>query len=128
MDLVGGVLLWKLPSLLSNVSGLSFGYLFMSPQQNIIKQLNPLIAIVIVIIIVDSSFVPPIIYAVFGSSKNVAVGTVAAASLLMASIISSDVSPTEQTELYVRLFYTAAFIAGIFQLALGVFRWVIENC
>lgn len=69
-----------------------------------------------------SSFVPPIIYALFGSSKNLAVGTVAAASLLMASIISAEVSPTEQTELYLRLFYTATFVTGIFQLALGVFR------
>ncbi|KAJ4958524.1 hypothetical protein NE237_025635 [Protea cynaroides] len=34
-----------------------------------------------------SSFVPPLIYAIFGSSKDLAVGTVAAASLLLASTL-----------------------------------------
>uniref|UniRef100_A0A453FI31 SLC26A/SulP transporter domain-containing protein n=1 Tax=Aegilops tauschii subsp. strangulata TaxID=200361 RepID=A0A453FI31_AEGTS len=69
-----------------------------------------------------SSFVPPLLYAVFGSSNNLAVGTVAAASLLLASIIEDEVSPEDNPELYLHLFYTAAFFTGIFQTALGVFR------
>ncbi|KAL5975157.1 hypothetical protein ACLOJK_031836 [Asimina triloba] len=69
-----------------------------------------------------SSFVPPLIYALFGTSKDMAVGTVAAASLLLASIISAEVSPTEDPQLYVNLFITAAFFTGVFQTALGFLR------
>uniref|UniRef100_A0ACD5VQC0 Uncharacterized protein n=1 Tax=Avena sativa TaxID=4498 RepID=A0ACD5VQC0_AVESA len=69
-----------------------------------------------------SSFVPPLLYAVFGSSNNLAVGTVAAASLLLASIIEDEVLPEDDPERYLQLFYTAAFFTGIFQTALGVFR------
>ncbi|ONM38590.1 putative sulfate transporter 3.5 [Zea mays] len=70
-----------------------------------------------------SSFVPPLLYAVFGSSNNLAVGTVAAASLLLASIIETEVPPEENPQLYLQLFYTAAFFTGVFQTALGVFRF-----
>ncbi|XP_058074768.1 sulfate transporter 3.1-like isoform X2 [Magnolia sinica] len=69
-----------------------------------------------------SSFVPPLIYAVFGSSKDLAVGTVAAASLLMASIIGSEVSVVKNPTLYLHLFFTAAFFTGVFQTALGFLR------
>lgn len=75
------------------------------------------------IVVIDSSFVPPLIYAVFGSSKNLAVGTVAAASLLLASIIGADVPAAEDPQLYLKTFYTAAFFTGVMQAALGIFRW-----
>lgn len=71
---------------------------------------------------VDSSFAPPLIYAVFGSSKDLAVGTVAAASLLAASIVSAKVSVSDDPTLYLHLFYTATFFTGVFQLVLGFFR------
>ncbi|KAJ8431234.1 hypothetical protein Cgig2_020779 [Carnegiea gigantea] len=69
-----------------------------------------------------SSFVPPFIYAIFGSSKTLAVGTVAACSLLIAQTIGQTVSPIENPALYLSLVYTATFIAGIVQTALGVLR------
>ncbi|KAK6941542.1 SLC26A/SulP transporter domain [Dillenia turbinata] len=69
-----------------------------------------------------SSFVPPLIYAVFGSSKHLAVGTVAASSLLMGSTIEEKVSPTTDPTLYLNLVFTATFFAGIFETALGVLR------
>jgi len=69
-----------------------------------------------------SNFVPPLIYAMLGSSKDVAVGTTAVISLLLASVISDEVSPTEKPELYIGLAMTAAFFAGVFQAALGIFR------
>ncbi|CAO2183051.1 unnamed protein product [Urochloa humidicola] len=69
-----------------------------------------------------SSFVPPLLYALFGSSNNLAVGTVAAASLLLASIIEEEVPPEDNPQLYLQLFYTAAFFTGVIQTALGVFR------
>ena len=70
----------------------------------------------------DSSFVPPFIYAVFGSSKNLAVGTVAACSLLIANTIGETVSPTDNPTLYLNLVFTATFICGIIETALGVLR------
>lgn len=70
----------------------------------------------------DSSFVPPLIYAVFGSSKNIAVGTVAACSLLIAETIEEKVSPTEDLKLYLSLVYTATFFSGLLQTVMGVLR------
>ncbi|XP_021741554.1 probable sulfate transporter 3.5 [Chenopodium quinoa] len=69
-----------------------------------------------------SSFVPPFIYAVFGSSKNLAVGTVAACSLLIANTIGEAVSPTDNPSLYLSLVFTATFFCGIIETALGLLR------
>lgn len=70
----------------------------------------------------DSSFVPPLIYAVFGCSKHLAVGTVAACSLLIADTIGAVASPEKEPTLYLHLVFTATFITGIFQFALGFLR------
>lgn len=69
-----------------------------------------------------SSFVPPIIYVILGSSKDLAVGTVAVVSLILASKIGSEVSPEENPHLYMRLVFTATFFAGVFQASLGFLR------
>ncbi|CAL4920877.1 unnamed protein product [Urochloa decumbens] len=69
-----------------------------------------------------SSFVPPLVYALMGSSKDLAVGTVAVASLLIGSMLSSQVSPTENPALYMKLALTATFFAGVFQASLGLLR------
>ncbi|KMZ62947.1 Sulfate transporter 3.1 [Zostera marina] len=69
-----------------------------------------------------SCFVPPLIYSIFGSSKNVAIGTVASASILSASIIGDEVSPIENPDLYLCLVFTSTFFAGIFQTMIGIFR------
>ncbi|WOK95633.1 hypothetical protein Cni_G04340 [Canna indica] len=69
-----------------------------------------------------SSFVPPLVYAMMGSSRDLAVGTVAVASLLIGSMLSNEVSPTEQPALYLHLAFTATFFAGLFQAALGLLR------
>uniref|UniRef100_A0A7N0ZSG9 STAS domain-containing protein n=1 Tax=Kalanchoe fedtschenkoi TaxID=63787 RepID=A0A7N0ZSG9_KALFE len=69
-----------------------------------------------------SSFIPPLIYAVFGSSKNIAVGTVAASSLLIAQNIGEEVSVDKNPTLYLNLVFTTAFITGVFQTALGFLR------
>ncbi|CAI9782511.1 unnamed protein product [Fraxinus pennsylvanica] len=68
----------------------------------------------------NSSFVPPLIYAVFGSSKNLAVGRVAACSLFIAETIEEKVSPTEDLKLYPSLVYTTTFISGLLQTAMGL--------
>lgn len=69
-----------------------------------------------------SSFVPPIIYVILGSSKDLAVGNAAVVSLILASKIGSEVSPEENPHLYMRLVFTATFFAGVFQASLGLLR------
>ncbi|XP_011078361.1 probable sulfate transporter 3.5 [Sesamum indicum] len=69
-----------------------------------------------------SSFVPPLVYAIFGSSKHLAVGTVAACSLLIAETIGELASPTTNQELYISLVFTATLFSGLFQTALGILR------
>ncbi|XP_002283184.2 sulfate transporter 3.1 [Vitis vinifera] len=69
-----------------------------------------------------SSFVPPLIYAMFGSSRDVAVGTIAVASLLLTSMIGGVVNPYENPKLYFQLAVTATFFSGVLQTALGLLR------
>ncbi|MCD9640077.1 Sulfate transporter 3.1 [Datura stramonium] len=69
-----------------------------------------------------SSFVPPLVYAVMGSSRDLAVGTVAVASLLIGSMLGDEVNPTDNPTLYLQLALTATFFAGVFEAALGIFR------
>ncbi|XAR57276.1 hypothetical protein NMG60_11025352 [Bertholletia excelsa] len=69
-----------------------------------------------------SSFVPPLIYAMLGSSKDLAIGTVAVASLLISSMIGKVVNPVDNLKLYVQLAFTATFFAGVFQASLGFLR------
>lgn len=57
-----------------------------------------------------------------GSSRDLAVGTVAVASLLIASMLGKEVSPSQNPTLYLHLAFTATFFAGIFQAALGFLR------
>ncbi|CAL0322029.1 unnamed protein product [Lupinus luteus] len=69
-----------------------------------------------------SSFVPPLIYSMFGSSKHLCVGPVSIASMIMGSMLSESVSFTQQPTLYLKLAFTATFFAGLFQASLGIFR------
>ncbi|OAY36783.1 probable sulfate transporter 3.4 [Manihot esculenta] len=69
-----------------------------------------------------SSFVPPLIYSILGSSRHLAVGPVSIASLVMGSMLSEAVSPTENQILYLKLAFTATFFAGVFQASLGLLR------
>ncbi|KAK6120065.1 hypothetical protein DH2020_046195 [Rehmannia glutinosa] len=57
-----------------------------------------------------------------GSSRDLAVGTVAVGSLLTGSMLSDVVSPTDDPKLYLHLAFTATFFAGLFEAALGFFR------
>ncbi|KAF5193759.1 Sulfate transporter 3.1 [Thalictrum thalictroides] len=68
------------------------------------------------------SFVPPLVYAIFGSSKDLAVGNVAAASLLLAAEIQTIVDNKTDPDLYRNLIFTATFITGLYQAILGIFR------
>ncbi|XP_021280360.1 sulfate transporter 3.1-like [Herrania umbratica] len=69
-----------------------------------------------------SSFIPPLVYAMMGSSRDLAVGTVAVASLLTASMLGQEVNAAENPKLYLHLAFTATFFAGLLQASLGLLR------
>ncbi|KAG6417409.1 hypothetical protein SASPL_119567 [Salvia splendens] len=69
-----------------------------------------------------SSFVPPLIYAMMGSSRDIAIGPVAVVSLLLGSMLRAEIDPKLHKADYERLAFTATFFAGITQFALGFFR------
>ncbi|KAL6001495.1 putative sulfate transporter 3.3 [Asimina triloba] len=69
-----------------------------------------------------SSFVPPLVYAVLGSSRDLAVGPVSIASLILGSLLRQEVSPTKEPALFLRLAFTTTFFAGLFQASLGILR------
>ncbi|KAL8485149.1 hypothetical protein ACS0TY_027445 [Phlomoides rotata] len=69
-----------------------------------------------------SSFVPPLVYAMLGSSRDMAVGTSAVASLMISSMLGKEVNPHQNPKLYMQLVFVATFFAGIFQASLGLLR------
>ncbi|XP_020672402.1 sulfate transporter 1.2 [Dendrobium catenatum] len=69
-----------------------------------------------------SSFVPPLVYAVMGSSRDIAIGPVAVVSLLLGNLLQDEFDPKLNKEEYHRLAVTATFFAGVTQAALGFFR------
>jgi len=70
----------------------------------------------------DTSVVPPLMYALMGSSREIAIGPVAVVSLLLSSMIEKLTDPAIDPNGYRKLVFTATFFAGIFQAAFGVFR------
>ncbi|XP_058223877.1 sulfate transporter 1.3-like [Rhododendron vialii] len=69
-----------------------------------------------------SSFVPPLIYAFMGSSRDIAIGPVAVVSLLLGTLLQNEIDPTKNAAEYLRLAFTATFFAGITQVTLGFLR------
>nr|GEW85537.1 probable sulfate transporter 3.4 [Tanacetum cinerariifolium] len=69
-----------------------------------------------------SSFVPPLIYSVLGSSRHLAVGPVSIASLVMGTMLNEAVPYAQDPVLYLKLAFTATFFAGVFQATLGLLR------
>ncbi|KAI3834103.1 hypothetical protein MKW92_008831 [Papaver armeniacum] len=69
-----------------------------------------------------TSFVPPLIYAFMGSSRDIAIGPVAVVSLLLGSLLQDEIDPIANPLEYRRLAFTATFFAGVTQATLGVLR------
>ncbi|XP_071722467.1 LOW QUALITY PROTEIN: sulfate transporter 2.1-like [Rutidosis leptorrhynchoides] len=69
-----------------------------------------------------TSIIPPLIYAVMGSSRHIAIGPVAVISLLLSSMVQKLEDPVANPVMYRKLVLTATFFAGIFQAAFGLFR------
>lgn len=73
-------------------------------------------------IVADSSFVPPLVYALMGSSRDIAIGPVAVVSLLLGRLLQKEIDYHTHPEEYLRLAFTATFFAGITQATLGILR------
>ncbi|CAM8906946.1 unnamed protein product [Rhodiola kirilowii] len=69
-----------------------------------------------------SSFVPPLIYACMGSSRDIAIGPVAVVSLLLGTMLQNEIDYKTNPVDYRRLAFTATFFAGLTQFILGFFR------
>ncbi|CAL9761941.1 unnamed protein product [Musa acuminata subsp. burmannicoides] len=69
-----------------------------------------------------TSFVPPLVYSVLGSSRDLAVGPVSIASLVMGSMLRQVANPITDPYLFLQLAFTATFFAGLFQASLGILR------
>eukprot|EP00271_Cylindrocystis_brebissonii_P020085 TRINITY_DN64_c0_g1_i11.p1 TRINITY_DN64_c0_g1~~TRINITY_DN64_c0_g1_i11.p1 ORF type:complete len:653 (-),score=128.48 TRINITY_DN64_c0_g1_i11:1740-3698(-) len=74
-----------------------------------------------------SSFVPPLIYAVLGSSRHVAIGPVSVVSSLLGNQLKDYYEPTigkdkKTNPNYYDLAITATFFAGIVQAGMGLLR------
>lgn len=81
--------------------------------------------IIFVLLICRFRFVPPLIYVVIGSSKHLAVGTVATCSLLIADTTGQKLPPKKDPTLYLHLVSAATIFTDIFQTALGFLRSLI---
>ncbi|KAM7523715.1 hypothetical protein LguiA_013617 [Lonicera macranthoides] len=71
-----------------------------------------------------TSVVPPLIYALMGSSREIAIGPVAVVSLLISSMVQKLEDPVANPLAYTSLAFTVTFFAGIFQTAFGLFRFL----
>ncbi|OIW07298.1 hypothetical protein TanjilG_11932 [Lupinus angustifolius] len=73
-----------------------------------------------------SCFVPIFVYAIFGSSRQLAVGPVALVSLLVSNVLSGIADPS--SELYTELAILLALMVGILESIMGLLRlgWLIR--
>ncbi|KAM7518605.1 hypothetical protein LguiB_017567 [Lonicera macranthoides] len=69
-----------------------------------------------------TSVVPPLIYAVMGSSREMAIGPVAVVSMLLSSMVPKIIDPTVDPIAYRNFVFTVTFFAGSFQALFGFFR------
>lgn len=68
----------------------------------------------------DSGFVPLFVYALFGSSRQLAVGPVALVSLLVSNVLSGIVDSSDP--LYTELAILLALMVGILECIMGLLR------
>ncbi|EPS66976.1 hypothetical protein M569_07800, partial [Genlisea aurea] len=73
-----------------------------------------------------SGFVPIFVYAIFGSSRQLAIGPVALTSLLVSNALGGIVDSSEQ--LYTDLAILLALMVGVFECIMGLLRlgWLIR--
>ncbi|PIA38900.1 hypothetical protein AQUCO_02700236v1 [Aquilegia coerulea] len=73
-----------------------------------------------------SGFVPIFVYAIFGSSRQLAIGPVALVSLLVSNVLGGIADSTE--ELYTELAILLALMVGILECVMGLLRlgWLLR--
>lgn len=71
----------------------------------------------------DTSVVPPLLYALMGSSRDIAIGPVAVVSLLLSVMIQKLEDPDANPVAYRGLVLTVTFFVGVFQAAFGMLRY-----
>ncbi|KAF5203263.1 Sulfate transporter, partial [Thalictrum thalictroides] len=73
-----------------------------------------------------SGFVPIFVYAIFGSSRQLAIGPVALVSLLVSNVLGGIADSTD--ELYTELAILLALMVGILECVMGLLRlgWLIR--
>ncbi|XP_074576535.1 LOW QUALITY PROTEIN: putative sulfate transporter 4.2 [Curcuma longa] len=71
-------------------------------------------------------FVPVFVYAIFGSSRQLAVGPVALTSLLVSNVLTPIVDPSDK--LYTELAILMSLMVGVFESLMGLLRlgWLIR--
>jgi sulfate transporter 4 len=67
-----------------------------------------------------TGFVPLFVYAIFGSSRQLAVGPVALVSLLVSNVLGGIVDSS--SELYTELAILLAFMVGVLECLMGLLR------
>ncbi|CAI5464182.1 unnamed protein product [Closterium sp. Yama58-4] len=70
-----------------------------------------------------TSFIPPLLYAIQGSSKHLVIAPVSVISQLLGTSVSALVNPATDPALYTSLIVTATFFCGLFQLIMGLCRF-----
>ncbi|KAF8402831.1 hypothetical protein HHK36_010922 [Tetracentron sinense] len=77
-------------------------------------------------IALNSGFVPIFVYAIFGSSRQLAIGPVALVSLLVSNVLGSIVDSSD--ELYTELAILLALMVGILECVMGLLRlgWLLR--
>lgn len=74
----------------------------------------------------DTGFVPIFVYAIFGSSRQLAIGPVALVSLLVSNVLGGIVDSSE--ELYTELAILLALMVGILECIMGLLRYLSFDC
>lgn len=69
----------------------------------------------------DSGFVPIFVYAIFGSSRQLAIGPVTLVSLLVSNVLGNIVDPSDA--LYTELAILLAFMVGVLECIMGLLRY-----
>lgn len=70
-----------------------------------------------------TSIVPPLIYALLATSREVVIGPSTVDSLLLSSMIQTLKDPINDSIAYTHLVLTATFFTGVFQVAFGFLRF-----
>ncbi|XP_012571858.1 early nodulin-70-like [Cicer arietinum] len=70
-----------------------------------------------------TSIVPPLVYALISSSREIVIGPATVDSLLLSSMIQTLKDPIHDSIAYTQLVLTATFFTGVFQVAFGFFRF-----